>query len=61
MPVAKLDNAPRCQHTKLNGSPCAAPARRGRNYCVFHAAAHSAPDYTLHMVEDAMSLQYALF
>ena len=62
MPVAKLDNAPRCQHTKLNGSPCAAPARRGRNYCVFHDAAHAKqPDYTLRMIEDAMSLQYALF
>jgi hypothetical protein len=62
MPVAKLDNAPRCQHTKLNGSPCAAPARRGRNYCVFHDAAHCKPsEYALRMVEDAMSLQYALF
>ncbi|MBZ5512275.1 MAG: hypothetical protein LAN70_14060 [Acidobacteriia bacterium] len=62
MPVAKLDNAPRCQHTKLNGAPCAAPARRGRNYCVFHDAAHAKqPDDTLRMVEDAMSLQYALF
>lgn len=62
MPVAKLDNAPRCQHTKLNGSPCAAPACRGRNYCVFHDAAHAnLADSTLRMVEDAMSLQYALF
>jgi hypothetical protein len=62
MPVAKLDNAPRCQHTKLNGSPCAAPARRGRKYCIFHDAAHAKqPDDTLRMVEDAMSLQYALF
>ena len=62
MPVAKLDNAPRCQHTKLNGSPCAAPARRGGNYCVFHDAAHAKqPDDALRMVEDAMSLQYALF
>jgi hypothetical protein len=43
------------------GAPCAAPARRGRNYCVFHDGAHAAPDYTLRMVEDAMSLQYALF
>jgi hypothetical protein len=62
MPVAKLDNAPRCQHTKLNGSPCAAPARRGRNYCVFHDAEHAKqPDSALRMVEDTMSLQYALF
>lgn len=62
MPVAKLDNAPHCQHTKLNGAPCAAPARRGRNYCVFHDAEHAnLADSTLRMVEDAMSLQYALF
>ena len=62
MPVAKLDNAPRCQHTKLSGQPCAAPARRGRKYCVFHEADHSQrPDYTVRLVEDAMSLQLALF
>jgi hypothetical protein len=62
MPVAKLDNAPRCQHIKLNGAPCAAPACRGRNYCVFHDAEHAnLADSTLRMVEDAMSLQYALF
>jgi len=59
--TANANLAPRCQHTKLNGSPCAAPARRGRNYCVFHDAAHAKPDYVLRMVEDAMSLQYALF
>lgn len=61
MPVSKLDNAPRCQHVKMNGDPCAAPARRGADYCVFHAGAHGKPDLNLRMVEDAMSLQYALF
>ena len=60
--TANANLAPRCQHTKLNGSPCAAPARHGRNYCVFHDAAHAKqPDDALRMVEDAMSLQYALF
>jgi hypothetical protein len=60
--TANANLAPRCQHTKLNGAPCAAPARRGRNYCVFHDAAHAKqPDDALRMVEDAMSLQYALF
>ena len=60
--TANANLAPRCQHTKLNGTPCAAPARRGRNYCVFHDAAHAKqPDDALRMVEDAMSLQYALF
>jgi hypothetical protein len=60
--TANANLAPRCQHTKLNGAPCAAPARRGRNYCVFHDAAHAKqPDGALLMIEDAMSLQYALF
>ena len=60
--TANANLAPRCQHTKLNGSPCAAPARHGRNYCVFHDAAHTnLADSALRMVEDAMSLQYALF
>ena len=60
--TANANLAPRCQHTKLNGSSCAAPARRGRNYCVFHDAAHCKPsEYALRMVEDAMSLQYSLF
>jgi hypothetical protein len=62
MPVAKLDNAPRCRHTKMNGQPCSAPARRHRKYCVFHEAAHAKrPDQTIRLVEDAMSLQFALF
>ena len=60
--TANANLAPRCQHTKLNGSPCAAPARHGRNYCVFHDAAHAnLANSALRMVEDAMSLQYALF
>ncbi len=60
--TANANLAPRCQHTKLNGSPCAAPARRDHKYCVFHEAAHSKrPDYTVRLVEDAMSLQLALF
>jgi hypothetical protein len=61
MPIAQLDNAPRCQHTKLNGQPCAAPARRGTSYCMFHQQAHNElPDYAPAWVEDAMSLQLAV-
>jgi hypothetical protein len=61
MPVDRLDNAPRCQHTKMNGSPCAAPARRGRQFCVFHEPAHSErPDYSLAVIEDATSLQFGI-
>src|SRR5690349_14406833 len=61
MPVLKLDNAPRCQHLKLNGSRCAAPARRHQQFCVFHETAHSRkPEDEVRLVEDAMSLQLAL-
>ncbi len=62
MPIARLDNAPRCQHTKMNGDPCAAPARRGRDYCVFHEPAHNTErlDYSLAVIEDATSLQFGI-
>jgi hypothetical protein len=61
MAIAQLDNAPRCQHTKLNGQPCAAPARKGASYCLFHQEAYAErPDYSLAWVEDAVSLQFAV-
>ncbi len=60
--TANANLAPRCQHTKLNGQPCAAPARHGGKYCVFHGAEHSSTaDYTLRIVEDAMTLQHSLY
>jgi hypothetical protein len=61
MPVAKLDNAPRCQHTKLNGEPCRCPAIRGQQFCHFHHAVEATNyDFSLPFVEDAASLQIAL-
>ncbi len=54
------NQAPRCQHQKLNGSPCGAPALRGRRLCRFHDASHRQKDYSLPLVEDAVSLQFAL-
>src|SRR5512135_3327970 len=60
MPVAKLDNSPRCRHTKLNGEPCKAPALRNLDYCHFHLYAHSPRDYRLPFVEDAHSLNFAV-
>jgi hypothetical protein len=55
------NQAPRCQHQKLNGSSCAAPALRGRKFCRFHdAALANKKDYSLPMVEDATSLQFAI-
>src|SRR5581483_6541508 len=29
----QANRAPHCQHQKLNGSPCGAPALRGRRFC----------------------------
>lgn len=51
--------APRCRHMKLNGETCAAPAMRGRDFCLFHSAnygympARSVP-------EDASTVQLEL-
>lgn len=59
-------DAPRCQHIKLNGQRCAAPALRGDNHCHFHNRiqfrALNAEDAEpfLPFVEDATSLQFAL-
>ena len=27
---------PTCKHVKLDGTPCAQPARRGKEFCRFH-------------------------
>lgn len=51
-------NSKICQHTKVNGDRCAAPARKSRRYCIFHESMHQKrPDYSIPMAEDAMSLQ----
>ncbi len=52
--------APRCQHQLLNGLTCAQPALRGRKLCRFHDTTHRQKDYSLPLVEDATSLQFAL-
>lgn len=61
MPVAKLDNAPRCRHTKADGSSCKAPALRNQDYCHFHLYLYT-PTHPLMMpvIEDAHSLQIAV-
>ncbi len=54
-------NTALCQHIRLNGKNCGQPALRGRRFCRFHQPIHSPrPDYSLPMVEDALSLQFAL-
>jgi hypothetical protein len=61
MPTNTFANTALCQHPRFNNQPCGQPALRGRRYCRFHLPAHSKrPDYSLPMVEDAISLQYAV-
>ncbi len=66
-----MDNVPRCQHIKMNGTQCGSPALRWRRQCFFHerirrerakiAADTSAQRrFDLPLLEDANSVQVAL-
>jgi len=66
-----LENVPRCQHVKANGTQCGSPALRRRWLCYFHerirreqsriAADGSAKRrFDLPLLEDANSVQVAL-
>ena len=59
--IKQLFSSPRCQHVHYSGRACKAPARRGRNYCVFHQAAHLDPGgCVLPIIEDLHSYQLAI-
>lgn len=55
-------NAPRCQHTRMNGMRCGSPALTGGSLCRLHqhALRPKHPDYRLPFVEDAATAQLAL-
>lgn len=66
-----LENVPRCQHIKVNGTRCGSPALRRRRRCYFHEQfridrAKSASDVfaqrrlQLPVLEDANAVQVAL-
>jgi hypothetical protein len=66
-----LEDVPRCQHVKMNGTQCGSPALRRRRHCFFHerirrervkiAADLSAQRlFDLPLLEDANSVQMAL-
>jgi hypothetical protein len=68
-----LENVPRCQHVKVNGTQCGSPALRRRRRCYFHDrmrngkrrfAAESGikprPLFSIGLLEDANSVQVAL-
>ncbi|MDP9268248.1 MAG: hypothetical protein M3P27_07980 [Acidobacteriota bacterium] len=50
--------APRCQHVRINGQHCAAPARTGSNWCMFHYGDYEGAAFpTTGVPEDAASIQ----
>ncbi len=66
-----LENVPRCQHVKMNGTQCGSPALRRRRHCFFHdrirheqakiaAQASVQPTFELPLLEDANCVQVAL-
>jgi hypothetical protein len=66
-----LEDVPRCQHIKINGTQCGSPALRRRRHCFFHdrirreqakIAANTPVSQTfqLPLLEDANSVQVAL-
>jgi hypothetical protein len=65
-----LDDVPRCQHVKLNGTQCGSPALRRRRFCFFHdkirseqakiRASAPAARFALPLLEDANCVQVAL-
>ena len=61
-PMEAAHTAPRCQHIRLNGARCGAPALTGGSLCRLHqhALRPKRPNYDLPFVEDASSAQLAL-
>ncbi len=68
-----LEDVPRCQHVKVNGTQCGSPALRRRRHCYFHdrmldgkrrfAASREVkprPVFSIGLLEDANAVQVAL-
>lgn len=65
-----LEDVPRCQHVKINGTQCGSPALRSRRFCYFHnkirrekakiASSTAAVRFDLPLLEDPNSVQVAL-
>lgn len=66
-----LEDVPRCQHLKMNGTQCGSPALRRRRHCFFHerirreqakiaADVNAQRRFDFPLLEDANSVQVAL-
>ncbi len=62
-PTASANEAPRCQHVRLSGARCGAPARRGKRFCQLHQviAEIEELDRSLAPNGEATALQLALW
>src|SRR5690348_16033466 len=60
MTVEDMHEAERCQHVRLRGKQCQAPARRATKYCLLHEAEHvNETKITFPPIEDAASVAVA--
>ena len=68
-----LEDVPRCQHVKVNGTQCGSPALRRRRHCYFHyrmldgkkrfaaeGRVRPRPVFSMCLLEDANSVQVAI-
>ena len=67
-----MNDVPRCQHVKINGTQCGSPALRRKRHCYFHHRMRDGsrrygqdqvkprPMYTMGLLEDANSVQVAI-
>jgi hypothetical protein len=66
-----LNDVPRCQHVKVNGTQCGSPALRNRRRCYFHEGVraervklktdpYATYEFEMPLLEDANSVQMAL-
>jgi hypothetical protein len=68
-----MDDVPRCQHVKVNGTQCGSPALRSRRHCFFHnrmldgkkrfaaeIQINPRPLFSMCLLEDANAVQVAL-
>ena len=62
-PIAHTNEAPRCQHMRLNGARCGSSARRGKRFCQLHqvVAEIEELDRMLAPNGEATALQLALW
>jgi hypothetical protein len=55
--LVRTYQSPRCEHMRLNGHRCAAPARSGSPWCIFHSGDYEGHFPITGVPEDAATIQ----